>query len=123
MNVPVNESVISEESKKNVSEALAGGWVSSAGPFVKQFEIDFASYFGVKHAITVTNGGAALHIALLTLGIGPGDEVIVPAFTMAAPWFAVMYTGATPIFVDCEPDTWNIDPKKIEAKITPRTKA
>ncbi|MBI2476185.1 MAG: DegT/DnrJ/EryC1/StrS family aminotransferase [Candidatus Taylorbacteria bacterium] len=60
---------------------------------------------------------------MLALGLGPGDEVIVPAFTMAAPWFAVMYTGATPVFVDCEPDTWNIDPKKIEAKITPRTKA
>ena len=123
MIIPVNESVISDEAKKNVAESLRTGWLSSAGPFVKQFEENFASYFGVKHAITVTNGGAALHIALLSLGIGQGDEVIVPAFTMAAPWFAVMYTGATPIFVDCEPDTWNIDPKKIEAKITPRTKA
>lgn len=123
MNVPVNESVISDEAKGNVAEAIASGWLSSAGPFVKQFEENFASYFGVKHAVTVTNGGASLHVALLTLGIGQGDEVIVPAFTMAAPWFAVMYTGATPVFVDCETETWNIDPKKIEAKITPRTKA
>ncbi|MDO8482910.1 MAG: DegT/DnrJ/EryC1/StrS family aminotransferase [bacterium] len=123
MIVPVNESVISEEAKKNVAESLRTGWLSSAGPFVKQFEENFASYFGTKHAVTLTNGGAALHIALLALGIGRGDEVIVPAFTMAAPWFAVMYTGATPVFVDCELDTFNIDPKKIEAKITPKTKA
>ncbi len=123
MIVPVNESVISEEAKKNVAESLRTGWLSSAGPFVTKFENDFAKFFGVKHAVTVTNGGAALHVALLTLGLGPGDEVIVPAFTMAAPWFAVMYTGATPVFVDCELETFNIDPKKIEAKITPKTKA
>lgn len=123
MIVPVNESVISKEAKKNVAKSLRAGWLSSAGPFVKQFEENFASYFGVKHAITVTNGGAALHVALLTLGVSRGDEVIVPAFTMAAPWFAVMYTGATPVFVDCELETFNIDPKKIEEKITPKTKA
>jgi dTDP-4-amino-4,6-dideoxygalactose transaminase len=102
---------------------LRTGWISSAGPFVKKFEEDFAAFFGVKHAITLTNGGAALHVALIALGIGPGDEVIVPAFTMAAPWFAVMYTGAKPVFVDCETETWNIDPEKIETKITPKTKA
>ncbi|MES2087670.1 MAG: DegT/DnrJ/EryC1/StrS family aminotransferase [Patescibacteria group bacterium] len=121
--IPVNESIISDEAKKNVAEALSSGWLSSGGPFVGKFETDFAKYFGTKHAVTVTNGGAALHIALLALNIGKGDEVIVPAFTMAAPWFAVMYTGATPVFVDCELETFNIDPGKIEAKITPKTRA
>lgn len=123
MKVPVNESVISDQSKKNVLEAMDSGWLSSVGPFVSKFEQDFAKFFNVKHAVTVTNGGSALHTALLSLGIGEGDEVIVPAFTMAAPWFAVMYTGATPVFVDCEPETFNIDPAKIEEKITKKTKA
>ena len=103
--IPVNEPVISLQAKKNVLQALNTGWLSSAGPFVKEFETNFAKYLGVKHAIAVTNGTAAIHVALLALGIGKGDEVIVPAFTMAASWMAVMYTGATPVFVDCEPDT------------------
>lgn len=121
--IPVNEPVISKEAKENVENALNTGWLSSAGPYVKQFEADFAKVIGVKHAITVNTGTAALHIALLALGIGPGDEVIVPAFTMAATWLAVIYTGATPVFVDAKPDTYNIDPALIEAKITPKTKA
>ena len=121
--IPVNEPVISLQAKKNVLQALNTGWLSSAGPFVKEFETNFAKYLGVKHAIAVTNGTAAIHVALLALGIGKGDEVIVPAFTMAASWMAVMYTGATPVFVDCEPDTYNINPKLIIQKITSRTKA
>ena len=121
--IPVNEPVISQEAKNNVNEALNTGWLSSAGPFVKQFEDDFASFIGVKHAITVNTGTAALHIALLSAGIGVGDEVIVPAFTMASTWLAVIYTGATPVFVDAEIETYNIDPALIEAKITTKTKA
>jgi len=123
MKVFVNEPLISVEAKKNVKEALETGWLSSAGPFVKSFEEEFAKYTGVKHAVSVTSGTAALHLAVLSLGIGKGDEVIVPAFTMASPWFAVLYVGATPVFVDCELETYNIDPLKIEEKITPRTKA
>ncbi|MFA6339060.1 MAG: DegT/DnrJ/EryC1/StrS family aminotransferase [Candidatus Paceibacterota bacterium] len=123
MRIPVNEPIISKEAKKNVIQTMNDGWLSSEGPFVKKFEEDFAKYFGINYAVTVTNGGAALHVALLALGIGKGDEVIVTAFTMAAPWLAIIYTGATPVFVDCELETYNIDTSKIEEKITPRTKA
>lgn len=122
-NIPVNEPVLSDESKQNVNEALESGWVSSAGRFVSEFEEKFAQFLGVKYAVAVSNGTAALHVALLALGIGPGDEVIVPAFTMAASWLAVIYTGAKPVFVDCELDTFNIDPRLIWAKITKKTKA
>ncbi len=121
--IPVNEPVISEQSKKNLKKAVDTGWLSSSGPFVRQFEEEFAGYLGVKHAITVSNGTAALHVALLALGIGRGDEVIVPAFTMGATWMAVMYTGAKPVFVDCELETYNIDPDLIKKKITKRTRA
>lgn len=121
--IPVNEPVLSLESKNNVKEALESGWISSAGKFVTQFEENFAKFLGVKHAIAVSNGTTALHLALLSLGIGPGDEVIVPAFTMASTWLAVIHAGAKPVFVDCEPDTFNIDPLLIESKITKKTKA
>ena len=121
--IPVNEPVISEQSKKNLKKAVDTGWLSSSGPFVKEFEEQFARYLGVKHAITVSSGTAALHTALLAAGIGKGDEVIVPAFTMGATWMAVMYTGAKPVFVDCELETYNIDPSLIEKKITKRTRA
>ncbi|PIP53476.1 aminotransferase DegT [Candidatus Beckwithbacteria bacterium CG23_combo_of_CG06-09_8_20_14_all_34_8] len=121
--IPVNEPVVSKEAKQNVNLALDTGWLSSAGSYVKEFEDQFAKYLGVKHAITVNTGTAALHVALLSAGIGPGDEVIVPAFTMAATWLAVIYTGAKPVFVDVEKDTYNINPKLIEQKITNHTKA
>lgn len=123
MTVPVNEPVITPEAKKFVMEALDSGWVSSAGPFIDAFEKEFADYIGVRHAITVTSGTAALHLALLSLGIGPGDEVIVPDFTMIASVFAVLYTGATPVFVDIERDTYNMDVSLLEKKITKKTKA
>lgn len=123
MFIPVNVPVISDEAKKNVAEAMNTGWISSSGPFVKKFEDDFAKYIGTKYAVSVCNGTAALHIALLSLGIGKGDEVIVPGFTMAATWMAVLYTGAKPIFIDCEKDTYNIDTTKIENAITKKTKA
>ena len=121
--IPVNAPLITEEAKKLVMQALDEGWISSAGPYLTQFETEFAKYLVVKHAIAVNTGTAALHVALLTLGIGEGDEVIVPAFTMAASWMAIMYTGATPIFVDVDPDTYTLDPALIEAKITSHTKA
>ena len=121
--IPVNEPIISRKSQKNVLEALETGWISSAGKFVDRFEKEFSQYLGMSYGITVSNGTAALHVALLSLGIGPGDEVVVPAFTMAATWLAVLYVGAKPVFVDCEPATYNIDPKMVEAKITKHTKA
>lgn len=121
--IPVNEPVLSIEAEENVNEALSSGWLSSSGPFVKQFEEEFASYIGTKYAVAVSSGTAALHVALLSLGIGKGDEVIVPAFTMGACWLAVLYTGAKPVFVDCDPVNFCIDPSKITEKITKITKA
>lgn len=123
MNVPVNAPVLTDAAKRYVAEAMETGWVSSAGKYIGEFETAFAKYIGVKHAITVTSGTAALHIALLTLDIGPGDEVIIPDFTMIASVTAVLYCGATPVFVDIEPDTYNLDVSKLEAAITPKTKA
>lgn len=121
--IPVNVPLITDEAKKLVTTALEEGWISSAGPYIERFENDFAKYLGVKHAIAVNTGTAALHIALLAAGIGAGDEVIIPAFTMAASWMAVMYTGAKPIFVDVDPEIYTINPDLIEAAITTRTKA
>lgn len=120
--IPVNEPVISAEAKRNVAEALESGWISSLGPFVERFEHAFADFLGVTHAATTSNGTTALHLALAALDIGPGDEVILPTFTMIAPVCAVLYTGATPIFVDAEPDTFNMDVTQVAAKITPKTK-
>ena len=121
--IPVNAPVITQESKDLVAKALVEGWISSAGPYVDTFEKEFAKYLGVKHAISVNTGTAALHIALLSAGIGVGDEVIVPAFTMAASWMAVMHTGAKPIFVDVDPEIFTMNPDLIEAAISPKTKA
>lgn len=95
----------------------------SGGSFVESFEKDFAKFCDTRFAIGVNNGTSALHLAMLALGIGAGDEVIIPANTFIATAWGVSYTGATPVFVDCMPDTWEIDPAKAEAAITPRTKA
>lgn len=123
MKIPVNEPLISEEAKKYVQEAMETGWLSAAGPCVQKFEKMFAQYIGVKHAIFVTNGTAALHISLAALDITKGDEVIVPDFTMIGSVFPILYTGATPVFVDVEKDTFTIDVMKLEEKITKNTKA
>ena len=107
------------EAFEKVYEATA----FSGGPFVEAFEKQYAKFCGTDHAIAVNNGTSALHLAMLALGIGPGDEVIIPANTFIATAWGVSYTGATPVFVDCTNDTWQIDPTKIEEKITSRTKA
>lgn len=109
--------------KKYVNEALDNNWLSSTAPPVGLFEEAFARKFGVRHAVAVNSGGSALFLALWALGVRAGDEVILPAFTMVATAGAVTQCGATPVFVDSEPDTGNIDVAKIEAKITPRTRA
>jgi perosamine synthetase len=106
-----------------VTQAIQEGWISSTGRFLNRFEAEFAAYCGVRHALACANGTVAIHLLLLGLGIGPGDEVIVPSFTYVASANAVAYTGATPILVDSEPTTWNVDPACVEAAITPRTKA
>lgn len=121
--IPVNEPVLSREAKAYVNECLASGWISSAGRFIDLFEKGFASYLGVKYGITTTNGTTALHLAVAAMGIGEGDEVIIPDLTIISCALAVIYTGATPVFVDVDPVTGNIDPALIEKRITRKTKA
>jgi dTDP-4-amino-4,6-dideoxygalactose transaminase len=105
-----------------VTEAVASGWISSQGPYVRRFEEQFAQYNGSAHGVACSSGTTALTLALCALGIGPGDEVLVPEFTWITSAWAVTYTGATPVFVDCSDDL-NMDVSLLEAKITPRTKA
>ncbi len=105
-----------------VRECLETGWISSNGKFIEKFETCFREYCGVSHAISCCNGTAALHLALLALGVGPGDEVIVPTLTYIASANAVVYCGGRPVFVDSEPRTMNLDPRLIERSITEKTK-
>lgn len=114
---------IGELEKEYVMHALESGYVSSVGPMVTEFEECFAAYVGARYAVAMVNGTAALHLALRLLGIGPGDEVIVPALTFIATVNPVVYVGATPVVVDVDPLTWNIDPYEVEKVVTDRTRA
>jgi perosamine synthetase len=107
---------------KYVQECLETTWVSSIGRFIPLFEEGFAAYCGVEHAVAANNGTSALHLALLGMGLQPGDEVIVPTLTFVATANAVTYCGAKPVFVDSEPRTMNLDPALLEAAITPKTR-
>jgi perosamine synthetase len=119
---PVYQPSLTGNEKKYVNECLDSTWISSKGKFVGLFEEKFASYIGIQHAATVSNGTVALHLALLALGIGAGDEVIVPTLTYIASVNAIAYTGATPVFVDSLADTWQMDPEDVARKITPKTR-
>jgi perosamine synthetase len=121
--IPVCEPYLNGRELEYVTDCMKTGWISSAGKYVKAFEEKFAEYCGVKYAVGVCNGTVAIHLALTALEIKKGDEIIIPNFTMIATAFAVCYTGAIPVFVDSEKETWNIDVKKIKEKITSRTKA
>lgn len=121
--IRVCEPVLGGNELEYVSECVRDNWISSAGKFVTEFENQFAEYSDCKFGVTVTNGTAALHLAAVALGLGPGDEVIMPNFTMIASAFALCYTGAKPVFVDVDRQTWNINTKLIEEKITDKTKA
>lgn len=121
--IPVATPIVGERELRYVTDAVLSGWISSQGKYIGLFEEQFASFCGSRHAVTVSNGTVALHLALTALGIGPGDEVIVPALTFVATASAVRHCYAKPIFVDVEETCWNMDPEKIEAAITPRTKA
>jgi perosamine synthetase len=121
--IPLYQPSLSGNERKYVDECLDSTWISSKGRFIQEFESAFARYTGVGHAASVSNGTVALHAALLALGIGPGDEVIVPTFTYIAPVNAIRYTGATPIFVDSVRSDWQIDPKQVERRVTARTRA
>lgn len=115
-----------QELKKEIFEAFEKVYEKTAfsgGPFVEEFEKAYSKYIGSKYSIGLSNGTVALHLAMLALEIGDGDEVIIPANTFIATAWGVSHAGATPVFVDCDPDTWEIDSSKIEAAITSKTKA
>jgi perosamine synthetase len=120
--IPIAKPLIGQEEIRGVIDVLKSGTIAE-GPKVKEFEEAFASYIGTKHAVAVNSGTAALLVALLARGIGPGDEVIVPPFTFIATANAALFAGAKPVFADVEPATFNIDPAEIERKITKKTKA
>ena len=121
--IPVYRPTLSGNEEKYLLECIRSGWISSKGKFVDRFEEGFSDFIKVRHSTSVSNGTVALHLALHVLGIKPGDEVIAPTLTYIASINAIAYLGATPVFVDSELKTWNIDVSKIEEKITKRTKA
>ena len=121
--VPVNQPLLDGNEKKYLLDCIESGWISSEGPFIKQFEEKFAARVGRKHGIAVTNGTAAIDAAVEALGIGPGDEVILPTFTIISCILQIVRSGGVPVLVDSDPVTWNMDVNQIEAKITTRTKA
>ena len=121
--IPVNRPLLDGNEKKYLIECIDSGWISSEGPFVKKLEAGFSKLMGCAHGIAVCNGSVAIEVALAALRIGPGDEVIVPSFTIISCAAAIVRAGAVPVVVDCQDDTWNIDPALIIAKITGRTKA
>lgn len=120
---PISKPSITEKEIEYVNDAVRSTWVSSLGEYIDQFETEFAAFCDSKHAVAVSNGTVALHLSLVALGIGEGDEVIMPDLSFIATVNSVLYANATPIFVDIDPHNLCIDPKLIEAKITPRTKA
>lgn len=122
--IPVCSPDIGARERRYLLQAFDSSWISSSGDFVKRFEDAFAREIShTRYAVAVNSGTSALHVALAVLGIGPGDEVILPTFTMIATVNAVTYCGATPTLVDSDPEDWNIDVSKIEEKITRKTKA
>ncbi|NHZ85951.1 MAG: aminotransferase class I/II-fold pyridoxal phosphate-dependent enzyme [Planctomycetia bacterium] len=121
--IPVNEPLLSGNEKKYLEECIDTGWISSEGSFVKKFETEFAKTVNRKYGIGVCNGSAALEVAVAALEIGPGDEVVMPTFTIISCTSAIVRAGAIPVLIDVEKNTWNINVEQIEAKITKRTKA
>src|ERR1051326_1569314 len=120
--IPVAIPDLSGNEQRYAIEAIQSTWISSSGAFIERFEAEFAALAGAGSTIAVCNGTIAIHLALLALGVGPGDEVIIRSLTFIATATAVRYVGAEPIFVDVDPQTWCIDPSKIEERITARTR-
>lgn len=121
--IPVNEPLLDGNEKKYLMECIDTGWISSEGPFIKKFEELFAKRVNRNHGIAVSNGSVALDAAVLALGIGKDDEVIMPTFTIISCAAAIVRAGAIPVLVDADPVTWNMDVNQIESKITSKTRA
>jgi len=123
MFIPIYQPSLHGNEKKYINQCIDSNWISSKGEFIAKFEKGFADYVGAQHAASVCNGTVALHLALEGLGIGPGDEVIVPTLTYVASVNTIVQTGATPVFVDSLEATWQIDPEAVRQKISPKTRA
>jgi perosamine synthetase len=121
--IPVNEPLLGTEELAFVSDCVSTGWISSSGAYIERFEQGWAGYVGAKYGIAVSSGTTALQLAVEVLRLGPGDEVILPSFTIISCALAVLRAGATPILVDCDPETYCIDVDQVAAAITPRTRA
>ena len=121
--IPVNEPLLDGNEKKYLMECIDTGWISSEGPFVKEFEEKFSAKVGRKYGVAVCNGSAALDVAVAALGLKEGDEVIMPTFTIISCANAIIRAGAIPVLVDSDPYTWNMDVNQIESRITPKTRA
>src|SRR5215208_4259187 len=117
--IPVNEPLLGQRELEYVTECLRTGWISSAGHFIEDFEQGWASYCGMKYGIAVSNGTTALQIAAKAIGLLPGDEVIMPTFTIISCVLAIIDCGATPVLVDSDSRTWCMDVTQVEAKISP----
>lgn len=121
--IPVSEPVLGEREYDYIKECLTTGWISSSGRFIEGFEQAWASYCGRSYGVAVSNGTVALQLALATLELDPGDEVIMPSFTIISCALAALYCGAVPVLIDADPETWCMDVTAIEERITPRTRA
>lgn len=121
--IPVNQPLLAGNERKYLLECLDSGWISSEGPFIKQFEDCFAARVNREFGVAVSNGSVALDAAVVALGLGAGDEVILPSFTIISCAAAIVRAGATPVVVDCDPLTFNMNLAQVEARITPRTRA
>lgn len=121
--IPVNEPVFGDREAEYTAECIRTGWVSSAGRFIEEFEQRWAAFCGMKYGVAVNNGTSALELAVETLGLEPGDEVIIPSFTIISCALAVIRNGGVPVLVDCDPVTFGLDAAQVESRITPRTRA
>lgn len=121
--IPVSSPEIGEREHRYVMEAVRSGWVSSLGEYIGRFETDFARYCGTEHGVAVSNGTTALEVVLKALGVGRGDEVVVPALTFAAAAAVVVHVGAEPVLADVHPDYWCLDPRALARAVGPRTRA
>lgn len=121
--IPVNEPLLTEDDYRSVEEALRSGWISGAGPHIEAFESLWAAYCGRKHGVAVANGSVALQVAIDLLDLEPGDEVIMPTFTIISCVLPIILAGAIPVLVDADPETWTMDVAQVAERISPRTRA